>query len=131
MSTKHLEKKVLRDFGILLGIFFPLIFGLLLPFIFAHSISVWSFWLGGGFLGIGILKPTLLSLPYKYWMLLGNILGWINSRIILSLVFILVLCPIAFFMKFFKYDPLNLQKMKTRSYKILRKDKDFNFKKIF
>ena len=129
--TKQLEKKILRDFGILLGIFFPLIFGLLLPFIFEHSISVWSFWLGGVCLGIGILKPTLLTLPYKYWMLLGNILGWINSRIILSIVFIFVLCPIAFFMKFFKYDPLNLKKMKKRSYKILKHHNDFNFKKIF
>ena len=112
IMIKEIEKKVLRDFGILLGIFFPLIFGVVLPFIFKHHISVWSFWLGGGFLGISILKPMLLYLPYKYWMLLGNLLGWINSRIILSIVFILVLSPIAFFMKLFKYDPLSLKNIR-------------------
>ena len=128
---KNIEKKVLKDFGVLLGIFFPLIFGVVLPFIFKHHISAWSFWFGGAFLLISILKPTLLHFPYKYWMLLGNLLGWINSRIILSLVFIFVLCPIAFFMKLFKYDPLLLKKMRMKSYKITRKDNNFNFKRIF
>ena len=41
---------------------------------------------------------------------LGKALGWINSRIILGLVFIIVLQPIAFIMKSFGYDPLKLKK---------------------
>ena len=39
-------------------------------------------------------------------MKLGDYLGWINSRIILGIVFIVILNPIAFIMKLFKYDPL-------------------------
>ena len=62
------------------------------------------------FLILANIRPRLLLYPYKLWMAIGHILGWVNSRLILGLVFILVLQPIAIVMKLFGYDPLKIRK---------------------
>ena len=64
-------------------------------------------------------------------MMIGTILGWINSRIILGLVFLLVLQPIAFFMKLFGYDPLRSKIIKSNSYREIREQKSTDLTKIF
>ena len=38
---------------------------------------------------LGLIYPKILLWPYKKWMQFGNFLGWINSGIILGLVFVL------------------------------------------
>jgi hypothetical protein len=37
-----------------------------------------------------------LRLLYRGWLLIGTVLGWINTRILLFLVFFLLLTPLAF-----------------------------------
>ena len=112
-----ISQKQLREFGILIGFGFPILFGWLIPAIHGHLFRSWSLWIGAPAFIIGILKPSLLLYPYKIWMALGHFLGWINSRLILGLVFILVLQPIAFTMKIFGYDPLRKKKNNQISYR--------------
>ena len=64
-------------------------------------------------------------------MLIGLALGWINSRIILGLVFFLVLQPIALIMKFVGYDPLKIKKNNERSYRENKKDHKVDLTRIF
>ena len=101
-----ISKKQLRQFGIIIGFAIPLIIGWFIPFLWGHSFRAWTFWIGSPLLILGLIKPILLFYPYKAWIGIGNILGWVNSRIILGLVFILVLQPIAYAMRLFGYDPL-------------------------
>ena len=75
--------------------------------------------------------PRLLLYPYKAWMKLGLILGWLNSRLILGLVFILVLQPIAFIMRISGYDPLKLKIIEQKSYREKTTNKKINLRKIF
>jgi hypothetical protein len=42
----------------------------------------------------------ILKLLYRGWLLIGTVLGWINTRILLSLVFFLLMTPIAFARRF-------------------------------
>ena len=46
-------------------------------------------------------------------MYLAHILGLINSRIILGIIFFIVLVPISIVMRIFGYDPLKNKKMTT------------------
>ena len=46
-------------------------------------------------------------------MYLGNILGLINSRLILGIIFFIVLVPISIVMRIFGYDPLKKKKITT------------------
>ena len=99
MKTQ-IAKKELREFGILIGICFPIFVGFIFPFFTGHFLKLWTLWIGIIFLIIAILKPRLLFYPYKIWMKIGDVLGWFNSRLILGLVFILILQPISLLMKF-------------------------------
>ena len=127
MSNK---KKEFRQFGLLVGFLLPLIIGYLIPTLFGHSFRFWTIYAGLPLIILGIINPISLSLPYKVWMKIGHILGWINSRIILSIVYLFVLVPIAFFMRVRGYDPLQKKKESTKSYKIIKRNIS-DLKKLF
>ena len=128
---KSISNKQLRQFGFLLGFGFPIFIGWLLPAITGHLFRSWSLWIGCPALVLGILKPSLLLYPYKGWMKLGLALGWINSKLILGLVYLIILQPIAIFMNIFGYDPLKKKKSDQTSYREIKKDENFDLTRIF
>ncbi len=127
----NISKKILREFGFLIAFVFPILIGWILPYFGGHSFRIWTIWIGFTSLILAIARPNLLYYPYKLWMQLGNILGWINSRLILGLVFILVLLPIALIMQVFGHDPLNTKNIGLKTYREIKKNHKVNFKKIF
>lgn len=127
----RITKKILRDFGLLVGLGIPLLFGYLIPLIFGHELRNWTLLVGMPILIIGIISPQKLKYPYKIWMQIGLILGWLNSRLILGLIFFLILLPISFLMRVFKYDPLKLKLKNSITYKENKKDIKFDLTKIF
>ena len=128
---KNPSKKELREFGLIIGFGFPIIIGWLIPAISGHFFRSWSLWVGFVSLIVVILKPILLLYPYKIWMTIGFALGWINSRLILGLVYLIILQPIAIVMKIFGYDPLKKKKSNEKSYREIKKEENFDFTRIF
>lgn len=128
---EYISKKKLREFAFLVGFLLPILVGWLLPSLTGHSFRFWTLWISIPIIFLGILNPSKLLKPYKLWMKIGYALGWINSRIILFMVFILVLNPIALIMKFFRYDPLRERKSNARSYTEERDKKPVNLNRIF
>ena len=114
---KTKSEKQLREFGMLIGFGFPIFIGWLLPALIGHEFRAWTLFIG--FLGLilGLTAPRLLNYPYKGWMALGHALGWINSHIILGLVFILILQPIAYIMRLTGYDPLRTKRKGEKTYR--------------
>ena len=127
----NISIKQLRDFGLLIGFGFPLIIGWFIPFVTGHDFRKWSLIVGLLGLFFGLVKPKLLLYPYKTWMKLGFILGWFNSRLILGLVYLLVLLPIAFFMRIFGYDPLGKNRMQKNHTGNQKKITKSTFQKYF
>ena len=128
---KNISKKLLREFGFLIGFGFPFLIGWIIPILGGHSFRTWTLWISVPSTVLAILKPKLLFYPYKAWMQLGHILGWINSRIILGSVFIFILQPIALIMRFSGHDPLRLRNFSQKSYREIKTNKKINLKKIF
>ena len=126
-----ISKKQLREFGLLIGFGFPILIGWLIPLLFGHQFRIWTLWIGVSGLLIGLTAPRLLYYPYTGWMALGKVLGWINSHIILGLVFILVLQPIAYIMRLKGYDPLRSKKKGENTYRENRKDHNIDLNRIF
>jgi len=126
-----MNKKQLREFGLLIGFGFPFLIGWIIPALAGHTFRIWTLWIALPSLITGLLKPGLLFYPYKWWMALGLALGWINSRIILGLVFFLVLQPIALIMKFVGYDPLKTKKRNEMSYRENKSNHKVNLAKPF
>jgi len=129
--TNKISKKQLRDFGLLIGFGLPLIIGWLIPSITGHGFRAWTLWISLPTLVIGVLSPRILRKPYQAWMQLGHLLGYVNSRIILGLVFIAVLQPIAFVMRAFGYDPLRSKKSNLLSFKENKKGSKVDLTSIF
>jgi len=92
--NKNPDKRELRNFGLVTGALTPVFFGLLLPWIFGRTFPLWP-WAAGAVLAVlGLALPKILKPLYRVWMTIGHYLGWINTRIILSLMFYLIILPV-------------------------------------
>jgi hypothetical protein len=107
------DKKTLREFGFVFAGGLVVFFGLLIPWIFDKP-WVWQEggarwpWVGAAvFAGTGLILPQALRSIYLLWMKIGHALGWINTRIILGLVFFIMFAPVALVLRIFGKDPLH------------------------
>ena len=84
----------LRKFGLILGVLFAGIFGFLVPSLGHKIIPTWP-WIVALVLWLpAAIYPRALALVYKVWMKIGDVLGFINTRIILGLLFFFIIWPI-------------------------------------
>ena len=130
MKTLLTQNK-LRQFGLVIAISFSLFLGFLFPHLFGKTVNYYFFIILIPFIFISIFKPIYLKNFYYIWIKIGNFLGFINSNLVLSLVFLIVLLPISFVMKLLRYDPLRTRKNDLQTYKEKIEDKEINFKRIF
>ena len=69
----------------------------------------------------GFLSPTFARRFHVYWMKLAAALGYVNSRVLLSLLFYLVFTPYGFVSRLFGRDPLRRRAPERESYWTTRK----------
>ncbi len=101
-----LDKKGLRDFGLILGGMVGLVFGVVLPLIWRHSAPVWP-WAVLGVLWVWALAaPLTLNPVYQVWMRFGQALGWVETRIVLGIIFYLIVFPVGLVMRLLGHDPM-------------------------
>jgi len=128
---KNYKEKDFKNFGLLIGILFPILYGFLIPFLWSHDFKFWTLIVGLLFLILGKYKPVFLKIPYKLWMKFGDILGWINTRIILGVIFLLVLIPISILMKIVGHDPLKKRRLLSKTYLENNQNHVIDLEKIF
>lgn len=97
------------------------------------AIAAWNFYRGrtvvvlvlGGvgalLLLAGLLIPALARRFHVVWMRLAVVLGYINSRVLLSLMFYGVFTPYGIVSRLVKRDPLNRRGARRESYWTQRK----------
>lgn len=61
---------------------------------------------GAVLLVFGYLKPSLLTYPSDAWWTFATVLGWINARVLLTLLFVFVLTPVGLVGRLMGRDPL-------------------------
>ena len=66
--------------------------------------------LGAYLLLVGLVVPRLAVPFHDAWMKLAHALGWINSRVLLGLLYYGVLTPLGVLMRLFGRDPLRRRK---------------------
>ena|ERR1035437_791509 len=105
--------KDLRKFGLTVGILLLLVAFLL---IWKHKPSQFYFLSIGTILVLsGLLFPTLLRPINKAWMTFAILLGWLMTRVILSLLFYLVITPISLIARISGKHFLDLKIDKSRA----------------
>lgn len=136
MITKYQKPEVseLRSFGLLFGVFFILVLGIVIPMLrqefsaLFSSLSLWPRWpwaVGGTVIAWAFIHPASLHLLQRPWMVFADVAGWINTRIIMFLLFYFLILPIGFIMRLFGYDPMQRKIDKQlESYRNVRKAQD-------
>ena len=99
-------KSELRKFGITVGTVLGLLGGL---FLWREKEYYFYFLIfSAAFLFLGTVVPILLRPIHKVWMIVAVLLGWVMTRMILSVLFYLVVTPIGLLAKLFGKGRLNL-----------------------
>ena len=105
MEKLNLTKKNLRKFGITMGLIFLTIALLFLLRHKHHTLT--ALIISSMFFVLGYCLPGALRPIYIFWMKLAFILGWVNTRILLIILFYLVFAPLGLAMKLFRVDSLD------------------------
>jgi len=119
------SRKDLKNFGFAIG-FILLIIGLFL-FVRGKDLFVYCFSIGSILIILGGITPFILKPIYKIWMIFAVIIGWIMTRIILSVLFFSIITIIGLFTRLIGKDFLNLKSKSNESYwNIRNKERELN-----
>ena len=114
------ETKPLRSFGLLVGGIFALI-GVWPAVWRGQPLRLWSLMVGGLLLGLALAWPRSLTQIYRLWMAVGEVLGWINTRLILGAIFYLLFTPMGWYMRLRGKDPMRRTLApEAESYRVVR-----------
>ena len=107
------EKSDLRKFGITVGLILMIVSG----FLFWKEKESFQILITSGaiLLILGVTIPVILKYIYWVWMIFATIIGWIMTRVILSLMFYAIITPIGFILRLFGKQFIELSWNKTES----------------
>ncbi|WP_287962910.1 SxtJ family membrane protein [Alcanivorax sp.] len=124
---KALDKKELRKFALVTGGVLAVLFGLFLPWALERPWPLWP-WVVAGILVIwGMIVPSSLNPVYNLWMKFGHAVGWINSRIILGIMFVSIIIPVGLLWRMLVRDPLKMKCNESGSYRVVSKQPMNNY----
>lgn len=121
MTPKPIDNTGLRNFGLIFAGLVAALFGLLIPWLAGHDWPYWPWYISGTVGLLALVVPPLLKPLYIVWMKFGEIMGWINTRILLGVLFFIVMLPIGVLMKIFSKDPMRRKlEREAETYRIQR-----------
>ena len=99
------ETKQIRQFSVAMAVFLCVLGTVALikgsgSYAVLYSVSV-------AFLVVGLAFPPAVKPVFRLWMKLARALGWLNTRLLLGLVFYLVFTPVALVFRVFRVDMLD------------------------
>ena len=119
------SKKDLKSFGYTIG-FILLIIGVFL-LVREKDLFIYFFSIGSVLIGLSLIAPTVLKPVHKIWMIFAVIIGWIMTRVILSVLFFSIITSIGIFTRLIGKDFLNLKSKNNESYwNIRNKEHELN-----
>ena len=124
MDKIKTDKGTLQQFGLIMAVCFAVI--ALAAFLGHKCSTAPASVVALAFLLAAVIAPTLLKYPYLAWMKLAFILGWLNTRLLLFIIFYFIFSPIGLVMRLFRIDLLEREFNQTQnSYWKRKEKKDF------
>ena len=120
MNIPTLDNLGLRKFGLTTGAIIVVLFVFFFPWVFdMAAMPMWP-WIVAGTLWVpALLMPSVLRPIYATWMKIGHAIGWVNTRIILGVLFYVLVLPMGLIMRLFGKDPMAREMNKSiSSYRI-------------
>lgn len=111
-----------RQFGYALSLIIGAVGGWRLFASGAHA----GYWLAAALAlaALTALFPRIWVPVLRVWLPLGHALGWVNTRIILGVVFFVMIVPMGWVLRRLGHDPLRLRRRSRATYWVKR-DKEW------
>jgi len=94
-------------------------------FAWSGAMAWWLIGLGFGFLLAGLLVPAWLNPVRAGWMKVAEVLGVVNTRILLTVVFVGLITPMALLLRLLGKRPIDLGATDAASYWHKRRAEEF------
>jgi saxitoxin biosynthesis operon SxtJ-like protein len=120
MAEGKVPNNKLRSFGLIVATGFAVIG--VWPAVFrGQHLRLWALVIAVLMCTAGLVYPPILRSVYKVWMGVGEALGWVNTRIVLGVLFYGVIVPIGIMLRLRHKDPMRRKFDRAApSYRILR-----------
>lgn len=102
-APAHASTSDLRIFGLVLGALFAAFFGVW-PLLRHRTAPLWPWVVAGVLWLFALIWPAALSYLHRGWTGLGLALGWVNTRVILTLLYAITIVPLALLMRLWGRD---------------------------
>lgn len=114
----ELDRKGLREFGLVTGGILVGLFGLLLPWLLGRDFPRWP-WIVMAVLAVwSLVAPLSLRHVYRVWMRFGLLMGRITTPLILGIVFFGVVTPMGLVRRAFGGDAMARRFSDAQSYRV-------------
>ena len=124
---KKLDRQGYRNFGLITSCIIGVLFGLILPWLFGFKYPSWPWLISGVLLFFALVYPIGLQPVYIVWMKFGYLMNWVNTRLILGIIYFCVFLPTGIIMKLFGNDPMQRKlTSKKQSYRVASETVDRN-----
>lgn len=134
-TIPELDRKGLRDFGLVTGAIVAGLFGVFFPWAFDNPLADWPTW-PWIFLAVlgawGLVAPMSLRPVYRLWMQFGLLMSRITTPVIMGAVFFLIITPVALLWKVIGKDAMARKLDDSSTYRVpSRKAPAENLKRPF
>ena len=99
------DRAQLRNFGLIVGGIFGAI-GLWPAIVRGGNARLWVVGLAVALILPALVAPRALAPAHRAWMALGHALGWINTRVVLGLIFFGLITPMGLVLRLARRDPM-------------------------
>ena len=120
-QPNNISSPELCQFGLLFSLILVALFGVTLPWLFAAHWPSWPWLVAGLMVTVSVVWPPGLAPVYRIWMRFGLIAGFVNTRIIMFLLYYGVFVPVALLMRLMGRDALarKLSNEEVASYRMI------------
>lgn len=105
-SIPELDRKGLRDFGLMTGAIVAGLFGAFFPWVLERAYPIWPWVVLGVLGGWALIAPQSLRPVYRGWMKVGLLLSKVTTPIVMGAIFFVIIVPVGLIMRVMKRDPM-------------------------
>ena len=105
-NIPELDRKGLREFGLVTGAVFVLIFGLFFPWLLEIAWPRWPWFIAAPLWLLALLYPPWLRPVYRAWMRFGLLASRVMTPLVLGIVFFGMIAPMALVSRLMGKDPM-------------------------
>jgi MFS superfamily sulfate permease-like transporter len=102
----ELDRKGLREFGLVTGAIVAGLFGLFFPWVLERAIPIWPWVVLVVLAGLALIAPNSLRPVYYGWMRIGLLLGKVTTPVVMGLIFVVIIVPVALVRRLARRDSL-------------------------